>query len=467
MSTSTNKLLVTAAAAAATGALLAQPALELASSNPEEQLLARIAELQAEGGATPAGLGDPLRALAVVYQENDDHALAIAGLEQARYFTRAHQGLTSADEALLIRQQIRSEKALGLHQRVWNLQRATIARRHHDDARMLPIFEELADDWIRVVENVSAGELPPMIFLGCYYDAPLPRYDDARSERRPFVGTNPEVPGPSCTAGSRDVILRKLRSEILMYYADAIETILRTGNYASQELRQLERAALRVASKTPAQLAQPPGDSSGSFAPCFGGSLDRYLALEILDSCLAPVGRGGNAVVANVGGQVSLIRLIVYEIRSGASAAARASAVADLADWHVLAVPADRRRFDMPADFVLALYERAYREILQSGDLRASKEMFTPELPVTLPAYEPNPFVSATPESTRHVDVAFAVTKYGIAEQIEILDTSARATRAEERDLIRLIESTSFRPRAVDGALADSAPVTLRYDLDP
>ena len=30
-----------------------------------------------------------------------------------------------------------------------------------------------------------------------------------------------------------------------MYYADAIETILRTGDYASQELRELEKAALR------------------------------------------------------------------------------------------------------------------------------------------------------------------------------------------------------------------------------
>ena len=85
---------------------------------------------------------------------------------------------------------------------------------------------------------------------------------------------------------------------------------------------------------------------------------------------------------------------------------------------------------------------------------------------MTLPTFEPNPFASAaTSKSSRYIDVAFDVTKHGRAEQIEILDTSKAATRAEERDLIRLIENASFRPRVVDGAVADSAPVVVRYHL--
>ena len=87
---------------------------------------------------------------------------------------------------------------------------------------------------------------------------------------------------------------------------------------------------------------------------------------------------------------------------------------------------------------------------------------------MTLPTFGSNTFASAaSAESPRYIDVAFAVTKYGTGEQIEILDTSSGATRTEERDLIRLIETTSFRPRAIDGALADSAPVVVRYYLDP
>ena len=48
-----------------------------------------------------------------------------------------------------------------------------------------------------------------------------------------------------------------------------------------------------------------------------------------------------------------------------------------------------------------------------------------------------------------------------------VLDTGKGATRAETRDLIRLIEGSTFRPRFVDGELAASAPVSVRYHLPP
>ena len=86
-------------------------------------------------------------------------------------------------------------------------------------------------------------------------------------------------------------------------------------------------------------------------------------------------------------------------------------------------------------------------------------------MPVTLPADEPNPFAPSATESSRYIDASFAVTKYGSAKGIDILDTSKGATREEQRDLIRLIESTTFRPRTVGGKLADEAPVRLRYHL--
>jgi hypothetical protein len=80
-----------------------------------------------------------------------------------------------------------------------------------------------------------------------------------------------------------------------------------------------------------------------------------------------------------------------------------------------------------------------------------------------LPTYAPNPLAST--ESSRFIEVAFAITKNGTAEQIEILAGSEDATRAEERDLIQALKYGSFRPRVVDGELADSAPVVLRYYL--
>ena len=69
MSTKTQRLLVIAAASGAvSGGLFAQPR----PPSAEEQLRQQIAELQTETGlARPAELLDPLRALAVLYEEGE------------------------------------------------------------------------------------------------------------------------------------------------------------------------------------------------------------------------------------------------------------------------------------------------------------------------------------------------------------------------------------------------------------
>ena len=258
-----------------------------------------------------------------------------------------------------------------------------------------------------------------------------------------------------------------------MYYADAIEVIVKNGGYASQELRDLETQAFRTKQGFPDRFVlQKTGDwvpvsitpPSDAVSPCSRArgeleTLDELLASEILGSCLAPLLHGNGLVEANVGSWSSLVRLVVYEIRSGAPAAARANALSDLADWYLLLAYVDGQE---SSEIAIELYERAYRELGQDSEVRTS--MFSSEVPVTLAR---NPFTStATAASSRYIDVSFAITKYGRSEQIEIQETSQGATRAEERDLTRLIERTRFRPRFVEGKLADSAPVAVRYHLD-
>jgi hypothetical protein len=158
------------------------------------------------------------------------------------------------------------------------------------------------------------------------------------------------------------------------------------------------------------------------------------------------------------------MRLVVYEIRSGAPAAARATAFAELADWHLWYAQNDNRPFNEIDELAFELYARAFAELGQSDDARESMvRIFSPELPVMLPTHAPNPLAST--ESSRYIEVAFAITKNGTAERIEILAGGDDATRAEEREVIRSLKYGSFRPRAVDGELADSAPVVLRYYL--
>ena len=456
------------AAVVAYGAVFAQPGRQ----DPEAALAAQITDMRAEKGPTAAELIGPLHVLGLLYQESGDHVLAVAALEEARYVTRVHSGLSSVDEALLLRQQIRNEKALADPQRAWDHQQEmlAIARKHPDDTRTVPIFRDLAADRSEVLERVRVGKNLPELYLGCYYGEARPRYDDPRGEQSPAIDN-----GDNCRFGTRDNVIAKLRDEILLNYADAIEVIVKNGDYASQELRDLERQALRVEFFAPYLVLPSEGNATlglthftGVQLNCPSETLDDLLATELLGDCLEPVIQSEGHVVANVGSWVSLVRLIAYEIRSGGSAADRADAFVELADWHLLSTPANRRRFEESTERAFEVYERACGEVQPGADARAwATRVFSPDLPVTLPTNEPNPFASAAAaESSRFIDVSFAVTKYGRGEQIEIRDTSRGATRAEERDLIHLIETTSFRPRFVDDELADSAPVTLRYRLD-
>jgi hypothetical protein len=471
-------LVVAATAVGAAGTLLAQGERELfATTDAQAELIERIAELRAAEGPTPAGVIDPLRDLASLYESAGIHALAIVALEEARYVTRVHQGLTSADEAALLHQQIRNEKALGNEQDVWDLQQdlVTLARQHHDDIRMLPIFRELAEDRSDSLALYRAGSMPPEVYLGCYYVRDWRPYDDKRGEIYPPVGGEPD--GVGCRSGQSTSVVRRLQAEILEYYADAIEVMLRNGDYASLELRDLEKQMFRASEDAGPMFGygRPMYGYRPSSVGCRNGgrqipvwALDDLLALELLRSCLRPVIRDGSGtpVAATTQEWINLVRLVAYETRSGAPPAARSKAIAELADWLLGSTPPERRRYEESDERALELYERAYRELARDEEARTS--LFSPEVPVVLPTYEPNPFASSgRAESSRYIDVAFVVTKQGYSEQIEILDTSQGATREEKRDLIRLIERRIFRPRFVDGQLADSAPVVVRYDLGP
>ena len=487
MSAGASKALVVAVLV--TGAVAAQPESALDSIDREQELLEQIADLRAKGGPMPARLVEPLRSLALLSEENGDHAAAIVALEEARYLTRVHKGLSSADEALLLRQQIRNEKALELHGRVWDLEQemVTIARQNHDDVRMAPVFRGLGDDRANALREYRTGRFPPEIEHGCYYVPGRRRYDDTRGDvrARPNDRSDARPEGVSCRSGQSHIVSANLRADVLFYYADAIEVILRSGDYASQELRDLERAAFRIATfpglfPVWASVGTPVASGGGPIPllSCPDQPLDELIAAEILGSCLAPFARTSQLVTANVGGGASLLRLIAYEFRSGAAPATRANAIADLADWNLLIAPGDRRRRLHSSERAFRLYERAYRELRQDDPARTS--IFSPEIPVAfvqpprgrdgapIDPYTPAPdlFVStATADFSHYIDVSFDITKYGFGERIEILETSKGATRAEERELIRLIASLSFRPRFVDGELAASAPVVVRYHL--
>jgi hypothetical protein len=57
------------------------------------------------------------------------------------------------------------------------------------------------------------------------------------------------------------------------------------------------------------------------------------------------------------------------------------------------------------------------------------------------------------------------VSRYGESRRIEILETTMNATDPDKTRLIRLIQSSRFRPRVTDGEFARASPVVVRYYL--
>jgi tetratricopeptide (TPR) repeat protein len=431
-------LVLAAVAAASVG--FSQPVLEPAEDR-QRQVVERIEQEQARNGPHSEDLIGSWSALGLLRQEDGDHELAAAAFERAREIVRVNYGFRSLEEAPLLRQLVRIEEARGNVETAWGLEDELLdlVRQHPSDVRIAPILREIADKRMDILERYRAGEFPPQIILGCYYRGPR---------------------NPSCTSGSRREVIGRISFQAQWYRATAIEAILRNGLYASDELRELEMDSLSAR-----------GMALGY--PCPPLEFQELLEMELIGSCLEPVisqeafadvrgERLPGIPVVNIGGTASLARLLIYEVRSSAPALSQVNALVRLADFRLAAL----RAADVD-ESTLALYEHAYRQLEENGIAQASiEEIFSPQTPVVITS-GPNPLVfEETQESTRYIDVAFDITKHGESENIEILDATTDATRGAEKDLVRLIERSRFRPRVTDGQFSDTSQVLVRYYLN-
>jgi hypothetical protein len=224
--------------------------------------------------------------------------------------------------------------------------------------------------------------------------------------------------GNNCVAGSRGKVIRGILSEAKSYYSQAIDTLLRNGRYPSDEIRDLSESIV--------QSSYRYGDYR-SVKPVF----DRIVAYQSANPDTVPLDE-------------------------------RVDTLIQAADWGVLLSSA-AESYDY--DSVLDLYARAFEQLEREGAEQAAIEaIFTPKIPVVLPTALPNPLASErTDESTGYIDVSFEITKRGKCKHVEVLDTTTNASRAAERDLVRRIRASLFRPRTTNGDFDASAPVVMRY----
>jgi hypothetical protein len=89
--------------------------------------------------------------------------------------------------------------------------------------------------------------------------------------------------------------------------------------------------------------------------------------------------------------------------------------------------------------------------------------IFPPVIPRALPTMFGNPLITQEPGSIGYVDLGFEVDRYGRSSRARILAATDNSTRAVEKRLVQLVERSRFRPRIVDGQVADSGPIVVRY----
>lgn len=215
----------------------------------------------------------------------------------------------------------------------------------------------------------------------------------------------------SCYSGSKRVVVNSLLDDAWTHYFDAINVLRRNELYTSAELRDLEMQLVR-----------------SSYAhEVFG------------------VGRA------------SLRRLFSYELMTEAPLASQIDALVHLADWDLLFVS----NRGAPLDLYAVAYE--YLKLEQAGQ-ESIDRLFSPELPVVLPTFLPNPLArDETQEPSGHIDIAFEITKFGESRSIDILGASDNATSDAKQRLIHLISRSRFRPRVTNGEFTRSARMLVRY----
>ncbi len=391
------------------------------AADTEEQYLALIEQMQESGDLTAPDLIEPLAALGEYYFQRQDFDRAADSFAHARQITRVNNGFNSPQELPLLARQVAAEQARGNVVEAWELEESLLelARQNIGSMEALPVFRAATARRLDIWNQYRSGAHPPEIELGCYYDR--------RAYIASFLLREPQsLLGPDfrrdCSSGERHTVIVSLLVDARRYLFQAVETLLQNGAYAGDEMREIMTELLR-------------------------------LSYDIQRREL----RSSDPMLADL-----MARLLAYEPQDPAAFLRRAEFLLQLADMNIVRVRELRRLVGL--DIVREQYVQAWSEFQNLGMEQARMEaLFAPAIPVVLPAFNVNPLSRVTAaEATGYIDVSFEVTEKGLGRRVKVAD-SANVTSADVRELKRLIQSRSFRPRMADGAVLKTAPVSLRY----
>jgi hypothetical protein len=457
--------------AALPGISFSQPEFDLASTEAELQAVETIDEIASRTGPNSVELIEPLTNLGLLYLAAEDYAFAIAAFERAREVVRVNLGLSSFEEAQLLRQIVTTERARDNHAGAWDREQVLLAliRQRDDEQWTAPIFREIADRKLEFIDRYLAGEFPPEIVLGCYYA--WPRHDVLGRDLRD---------SDDCHSGTRSDVVRAVVSDAQTNYAEAVAVHLENENYASTELRDLEMGLVRTSEfirefnegrrpRTMAELQDIDLDRVDFSQDPWRRWMEAVVRLANwqlpqTDASVSEddVSADENSEFAHITtfyrvGRLSLERAFRYEVISG-TPLGQVEAVIQIADWELLH---SRNGSGLKG------YELALDMLLELGVGEAEIDrLFAPTVPVVLPAFATNPLMANETENPgRFIEARFDINRFGQSGNIEILEASD-ATEAAQDQLVGLIRTSKFRPRIENGQFRRKSIVLVRYHFD-
>jgi len=314
--------------------------------------------------------------------------------------------------------------------------------------RTVPVLREAAERNMEVLAAYLNGERPPELYLGCYY-------------------AGPAAGDGACDSGQRKTVVQGMVADAQRSYSEAIAVLLRNELYDSDELRDMELELLHGVDLVRRMHSDQWGQFGSIVSPISGGYLAAIHELANWDlpyfgSASSVDGEAPRHVIRphQVGdtyhrGKQSLQRLYAYDVAGSRPLLSQVNALVQMADWELL---------HSNNGTAVDGYELLISALQVAGiDPSRIDELFLPEVPIVLPAFEPNPFVrDETRQTVGHIDVAFYITKYGRGRGIEILDSGNAARQARDR-LVSLIMTSRFRPRPTNGEFRGVTRVVARY----
>ncbi len=369
-----------------------------------------LEDLEIEGGAWSMQIAQELTSLGDLLQAQGDHQQAIEIYDRAVHINRVNDGLFSTGQVPLVERIVNGHVALGQWQEADDRKQYAFYVQTRafsiDDPRMIDVFDNLAR-W-----NIAS-----------------------------FYRGIDENPGP-----------RLLQTYLL--YRTATESV--ATHFGTKDPRYLELLRKEAGAADMLNRYSLPGEAIGTRM-----NPELRLTSEFIGESTRPRGR-------NNGGQRALERIVDYYSDpklppTDETKIARAVAVAELADWYLIA---DRRQAAMRT------YEEAYNLLAYEENSEELLYQVFGEV-VFIPTYsnfdaQRMEAYGVGPDSGArmgYVDIAFDVNQYGRLNNFEVLDLVPEELSRADIQVLNSIRSTLVRPKLRDGKTVSSDMERFRFNF--